>query len=93
MARYYGDLSDLGAFGYGAWYDDVINIARNVIPAKTVVGKIIGSPAPVKAEPIVVPQSSPLGISGLPSWVLPVAIGVGAILVFKMMSKPRGRRR
>jgi len=85
----YGQYRDFAAFD--AWYEDALNFARGVIPSHTVVGRAIGSTrvTPPKAIPVD-SAGAPVPSGGeMPSWVVPVAIGAGVLLLFSMMKKGR----
>lgn len=101
--KVYGNFGDFAAFN--GWLDDALGFARQVIPSKTVVGKLIsgdvagatvgareylsgGSKATPMPTPMVQPRA---GV--MPDWLLPVAIGGGALLLIMTMRKGRKGRR
>jgi hypothetical protein len=93
--KVFGDFGDFAAFGEDNWLTSLVGVAREVIPAHTVVGRAIGSTrvtAP-RATPVAIEPVAPSAFGGMPSWAMPVAIGGGALLLVMMLKNKSGSRR
>lgn len=100
--RINGNFGDFAALqGYGAWYDDVLGLARQVIPQGTIVGNAIGSTRPKHVEPQPYPYAPGTGPAAVPvnsaGGLLSGDTGTlllvgGVVLLGAMLFMKKGRR-
>lgn len=95
---------------YDGLFDSIKSFAARIVPSNTIVGralsgnysgavagavKLVTGGGAATAQPVPVGATQPIvPSSGMPSWVMPVAIGgVGLVVVMLLMKRGGGRRR